>query len=122
MTIDSLNKRLSRLGNSTSPLASIADTLDKACARQKAREDEWLAAGNTGRMPAEPLEPPPPATARRHDKVLWRKIAHGEARILFLPDKQDELRAAYAMSDEDLWRTFFRREQAAEQTNDGRPT
>ena len=32
-------------------------------------------------------------------------IAHGEARVLFLPDKPDELRAAYAMSDEDLWRT-----------------
>ena len=47
-------------------------------ARQKAREDEWQAAGSTGRMPREPLEPPPPATARRYDRELWRKIAHGE--------------------------------------------
>ena len=36
-------------------------------------------------------------------------IAHGEARVLFLPDKPDELRAAYAMSDEDLWRTVSQR-------------
>jgi hypothetical protein len=109
MTIDSLNKRLSRLGDSTSRLASIADTLDKACARQKAREDEWRGAGNTGPLPREPLEPPPPATARRYDRELWRKIAHGEARVLFLPDKLNELRSAYAMSDEDLWRTVSQR-------------
>ena len=103
MTIDSLNKRLSRLSDSASPLAGLADSLDMACARRRAREDEWQAAGNTGRMPPEPLEPPPPATARRYDRELWRKIAHGEARVLFLPDKPDELRAAYAMNNEDLW-------------------
>jgi hypothetical protein len=85
-------------------VSSIADTLDTACARQKAREDEWQA-GNTSPLPREPLEPPPPATARRYDGELWRMIAHGEARVLFLPDKPDELRAAYAMSNEDLWRT-----------------
>ena len=105
MTIDSLNKRLSRLSDAASPLSSIADTLDIACARQKAREDEWRA-GNTGPLPREPLEPPPPATARRYDRELWRKIAHGEARVLFLPDKPDELRAAYAMNDADLARTI----------------
>jgi hypothetical protein len=108
MTNDSLNKRLSRLSDLASPLSSIADTLDMACARQKAREDEWQA-GNTGPLLREPLEPPPPATARRYDRELWRKIAHGEARVLFLPDKPDELRAAYAMSDEDLWRTVSQR-------------
>ena len=105
MTIESLGKRLSRLRDAASPLASIADTLDAACARRKAREDEWQA-GNTGPLPREPLEPPPPATARRYDRELWRKIAHGEARVLFLPDKPDELRAAYAMSDADLARTI----------------
>jgi hypothetical protein len=102
MTIDSLHKRLSRLSDAASPMVSLADTLDAACARQKAREDEWRA-GNTGPLPREPLEPPPPATARRYDRELWRKIAHGEARVLFLPDKPDELRAAYAMNNEDLW-------------------
>jgi hypothetical protein len=102
MTNDSLNKRLSRLSDAASPLSSIADTLDMAFARQKAREDECPAGGP---LPREPLEPPPPATARRHERVLWRKIAQGEARVLFLPDQPDELRAAYAMSDEDLWRT-----------------
>ena len=105
MTNDSLNKRLSRLSDSASPLSSIADTLDAACARQKAREDKWQA-GNTGPLPREPLEPPPPATARRYDRELWRKIAHGEARVLFLPDKPDELQAAYAMNDADLARTI----------------
>jgi hypothetical protein len=110
MTNDFLNKRLSRLSDAASPLSSIADSLDMAWARQKAREDEWQAAGNTGRMPPEPLEPPPPATARRYDRELWRKIAHGEARLLFLLNgKFDELRAAYAMSDEDLWRTVSQR-------------
>jgi len=105
MTIDSLNKRLSRLSDTASPMSSIADSLDMAWARQKAREDEWQA-GNTGPLPREPLEPPPPATAKRYERELWRKIAHGEARVLFLPDKPDELRAAYAMSDEVLWRTL----------------
>ena len=106
MTINSLNKRLSRLSDAASPLSSIADTLDIACARRKAREDEWQAAGNTGPLPREPLGPPPPPTARRYNRELWRKIAHGEARVLFLPDKPDELRAAYAMSDADLARTI----------------
>ena len=32
----------------------------------------------------------------------------------FSAHEPDELRAAYAMSDEDLWRTVSRREQAAE--------
>jgi hypothetical protein len=114
MTIDSLNKRLSRLSDAASPMANIVDSLDMAIERQKTRQAEWRAAGNTGRMPHEPLEPPPPATARRYDKELWRKIAHGEARVLFLPDKPDELQAAYAMSDEDLSRTLSQREWAAE--------
>jgi hypothetical protein len=109
MTIDSLNKRLSRLSDAASPVASLADSLEMARARQKAREHEWRAAGNTGPVPREPLELPPPATARRYDRELWRKIAHGEARVLFLLDKPDELRAAYAMSDEDLWRTVSKR-------------
>jgi hypothetical protein len=110
MTIDSLNKRLSRLRDAASPMASIAHSLEMACARQKAREDEWRAAGNTGRMPPEPLEPPPAKTARRLDRETWRKIATMHARDLFLPDRSDELRAAYAMSDEDLWRVVSQRE------------
>jgi hypothetical protein len=107
MTIESLNKRLTRLGDSASPLSSIADSLDMAIARHKARQDEWQAAGNTGRMPPEPLEPPPAKSARRLDRETWRKIAEGHARVIFLLDgKFDELQAAYAMSDEDLWRTL----------------
>jgi hypothetical protein len=113
MTIDSSSKRLSRL--SASPTADTALSLEMAWARQKAREDEWRAAGNTGPVPPEPLEPPPPATARRYDRELWREIAHGEARALFMRSGEfDELRAAYAMSDEDLWRTLSQREQADE--------
>jgi hypothetical protein len=40
MTIDSLNKRLARLGDSASPLANLADSLDMGVARYKAREVE----------------------------------------------------------------------------------
>jgi hypothetical protein len=107
MTIESLNKRITRLGDSASPLASLADSLDMAIARHKARQEEWQAAGNTGRMPPVPLEPPPAKTARRLDRETWRKIAEGHARVIFLLDgKFDELQAAYAMSDCDLWQTL----------------
>ena len=113
MKIESLNKRLTRLGDSASPLSSIADSLDAGRARYKAREDEWRAASNTGRMQPEPLEPPPAKTARRLDRETWRKIAEGRARVIFLLDgKFDELRAACAMSDEDLWQTLTARDGA----------
>ena len=113
MTIESLNKRLTRLSDSASPMASLADSLDAGRARHKARQDEWQAAGNTGRMPPEPLEPPPGKNARRPDRETWRKIAEGHARVIFLLDgKFDELRAAYAMSDEDLWQTLTNAHQA----------
>jgi hypothetical protein len=107
MTIDSLNKRLTRLSDAASPLASLADSLDMSAARRRAREDEWQAAGNTGRMPPEPLEPPPAKAARRLERETWRKIAEMHAREIFLwSGKFDELRAAYAMSDADLARTI----------------
>ena len=78
---------------------------------QKAREDEWQAAGNTGPVPHEPLEPPPAETARRLDRETWRKIAEMHAREIFLTSGEfDELQAAYAMSDADLWRTLAKRE------------
>ena len=113
MTIESLNKRLTRLGDSASPMASLADSLDAGRARYKAREDEWRAAGNTGRMPPRPLEPPPAKSARRLDREMWRKLAEGRARVIFMSSGEfDELRAAYAMSDEDLWRTLTARDGA----------
>jgi hypothetical protein len=113
MTIESLNKRLTRLGDSASPLSSIADSLDAGRARYKAREDEWRAAGNTGRIPFEPLEPPPGKSARRLDRETWRKIAEGRARVIFLlGGKFDELRAAYALTDEDLWQTLAKHDGA----------
>jgi hypothetical protein len=107
MTIESLNKRLSRLGDSASPMASLALSLDTARARQKVREDEWQAAGNTGPVPPEPLEPPPTKNGRRLDRETWRKIAEMHAREIFLTSGEfDELQAAYAMSDADLWQTL----------------
>jgi hypothetical protein len=110
MTIESLNKRLTRLGDAASPMASLADSLDTAITRQKAQQDEWRPAGNTGRMPLKPLEPPPGKSARRLDRETWRTIAEMRAREVFLlSGKFDELRAAYAMSDEDLWRTVSQR-------------
>ena len=63
------------------------------------------------RAPPEPLEPPPPATARRYDRELWRKIAEAHARVVFLrAGSFDELRAAYDMNDADLWRALAQRE------------
>src|SRR5580704_17852653 len=113
MTIESFNKRLTRLGDSASPLASLADSLDAGRARHKARQDEWQAAGKTGRVPPEPLEPPPGKSARRLDREAWRKIAEGRPRVIFLRDGEfDELRAAHAMSDEDLWQTLTNAHQA----------
>ena len=113
MTIESLNKRLTRLGDSASPLSNLADSLDMAIARHKARENEWQAAGNTGRMPPGPLEQPPAKTARRLDRKTWRTIAHMHAREIFLLNGEfDELRAAYALSDEDLWQTLTNAYQA----------
>jgi hypothetical protein len=113
MTIESLNKRITRLGDSASPMASLADSLDAGRARYKAREDEWRAAGNTGRMRPEPLEPPPAKSARRLDREMWRKLAEGRARVIFMSSGEfDELRAAYAMGDEDLWKTLAARDGA----------
>ena len=92
MTIESLNKRLARLGDSASPLANLADSLDRGIARHKAREEEWRAAGNIGRMPPAPLEPPPGKNARRLDRETWRTIAEGHARVTFLMSGEfDEL-------------------------------
>ena len=116
MTIESLNKRLERLGDSASPMASLADSLDVAIARHTSRQDEWQAAGNTGRMPPAPLEPPPGKNGRRLDRETWRKIAEGHARVIFLlVGKFDELQAAYVMSDEDLWQTLTARDGTIEE-------
>ena len=73
MTIESLNKRLTRLGDSASPMANLADSLDMATARHRARQDEWQAAGNTGRMPPEPLESPP---RQERPPAGQRDVAH----------------------------------------------
>jgi hypothetical protein len=61
-------------------------------------------------MPLEPLEPPPAKNRRRLDRKTWRTIAEMRAREVFLLSGEfDELQAAYAMSDEDLWRTVSQR-------------
>ena len=75
MTVESLNKRLVRLGDSASPLASLADSLDMARALYKARQDEWQAAGKTGRVPPQPLEPNPAVPRSR--RLGPRPNAHG---------------------------------------------
>ena len=73
MTIESLNKRLIRLGDSASPLSSIADTLDAACARQKARRN--------GRPPATPALCPPTHWSRRQARTPAGRIERRGARL-----------------------------------------
>ncbi len=44
--------------------------------------------------------PPPPENSNRTDRMLWRTIAQGRARVAFIPSGQfAELQAAYAMND-----------------------
>ena len=102
MTIESLNKRLSRMHDAASPTTNFALSLQMARARQKAREDEWRAAGNTGPVPREPPKPlsPPHATARRYDREMWRKLATIRARELDLHLNIGR------MSDDDLHRAI----------------
>ena len=106
MTIESLNKRLTRLGDSASPMASLADSLDAGRARHKARQDEWQAAGKTGRVPPEPLKshrrarPRAGWTVRRGARLPRAAPASSSCRSW----KFDEQRAASTLvSDEDLW-------------------
>ena len=55
----------------------------------------------------------PGKNARRLDRETWHTIAEGRARVIFLRDGEfDELRAAYAMSDEDLWQTLAKHDGA----------
>jgi hypothetical protein len=64
-------------------------------------------------MPPDPLEPPPGKNARRLDRETWRTIAHMRAREVFMSSgKFDELRAAYAMNDDDLWQTLAKHDGA----------
>jgi hypothetical protein len=44
---------------------------------------------------------------------MWRKLAEGRARVIFMSSGDfDELRAVYAQSDEDLWQTLTNAHQA----------
>ena len=110
MTNKSLNKRLSRLSDSASPMASLADSLIWRSLDRRPGKTNGRPPAIYRSSAARALEPPPPETARRQDRETWRKIADGEARDL-PADTGDELRAAYAMSDEDLWQTLSQRER-----------
>jgi hypothetical protein len=123
MTIDSLNKRLSRLSDAASPTAGIAVSLELARSRHQARQAEWQAAGNTGPVPDEPLEPPPAETARRLDRETWRQIAEAHARVVLLGRDDGvslaELQALYAMSDPDLMQALNRHAWSASTAREG---
>jgi hypothetical protein len=94
MTVEGIRRRLDKLAQSTAlaRFESVASTLDRAAAE-----------------PPLLLDPPPPATARRIDREAWRTIAHMDAREKFLlAGRFDELRAAYAMPDAELWQRLWR--------------
>jgi hypothetical protein len=115
MSASSFNRRLDRLAGGGG--LDIAGILEAGHQRATA----WRDAGNTGPMPRKPLAAPL-ENATRADRKIWRTIAEARARVAFMNGELDELSAAYAMNDDDLWRTVSQREQSAEQTNDGRPT
>jgi hypothetical protein len=104
MTVDRIRRRLDRLAELTAAarLESISSTLDRV-----------HAAMARGEYKAPALDPPPPDGASRRERETWRMIAHADARVMFLRDgRSDDLRAAYAMSDGDLWQTLTARDGA----------
>jgi hypothetical protein len=102
MSVEGIKRRLDRLIESiaSARFESLSSTLDRADAEARQRAE---------RGEPEPflLDPPPPATARRIDREAWRTIAQADARVVFLlAGRFDELKAAYAMTDADLWQTL----------------
>ncbi len=103
MAIRDMHRRLDHLpGGGRFDLAAA---LQAARGKHEARQAAWLAAGNSGNVPFAPIELPP-ENATRREQETWRKIANGQARVLFLR-RDDEvslakLQTLYAMSDADL--------------------
>jgi hypothetical protein len=112
MTLQSMTRRLDRLGDG--PAIGIGEALGAATRRVNRRIKAWHDGGCIGPLSlaatCSRLDDPPPGDGPRVDREMWRKIAEGHARVVFLPN---ELQAAYAMSDADLWRAVSQREQAA---------
>jgi hypothetical protein len=101
MSVDGIRRRLDRLAreNALSEFDSIASTLDRVANAAKARRERGEP------EPALVLDPPPENGRRAREG--WRRLAHAHARHAFLlAGRFDELKAAYTMSDAELWRTL----------------
>jgi hypothetical protein len=118
--LHTLNRRLDRLGG-TSCHVSFGEALAVACQRERACEDAWRAAGNTGRPPPEPPTPiePWPHTVTRADATLWERLARGRARVAH--DRCGEASPfrdfthIYAMSEAELVQAINHAEQIVHQ-------
>lgn len=105
MALRDLKRRLDRLD--AGGQVTIAAALEALWRRSEERAQAWRAAGNSGAPPPEPVPLMRPLRdgATRAERELWRKLAHGHARILYLNGTEEgltRLRELYAMSDADL--------------------
>ena len=113
----SLNRRLDRLDGDGG--TSIAKSLATARLRHKEQQFAWTAAGNSGSPPLGPLYAPGPGASRR-GRELWRRLAHGRARVLHMGHETDgtspfkSLGEAYGLSDEALLTAINGHPSAAE--------
>jgi hypothetical protein len=116
-TLHSLNGRLDRLDVRANAL-SITASLGAARVHHEHRQAAWTAAGHVGRPPQGPLYTLD-SNATRGERDLWRKLAHGRARVLHIGHETDgtspfsSLAAAYAMTDEALLSAINRHPNAA---------
>jgi hypothetical protein len=116
-SLHNLTGRLDRLSVRANAM-SITASLEAARVRQKQRQAAWTAAGHVGIPPHGPLYALDPR-APRGERDLWRKLAHGRARVLHIGHETDgtspftSLAEAYAMNDEALLSAINRHPSAA---------
>jgi len=118
--LHTLNRRLDRL-DGTGGRVSFGEALAAACQREKAREEAWRAAGNTGRAPPKPSTPiePWPHKATGTDAALWQRLARGRARVAHgrcgASSPFRDLAHIYTMSEDDRVQAVNHAEQIVHQ-------